>query len=339
MKSHRSFDTAKDLYDLWTIAGNHCADVAATSVLQSIPETLRRLSDEIAAFQTEEEKKLMKVLQYICDFNKTRVKACLNLEKERANHNRNLDQPKKPPERILGVFDSEAMGNEAFVIMRDFNPQNYRFLQTDDVPDDTFQMCLQSANLGKALFLWSRQLQWPEDYKEHDKNDWGMSWLELIFNFYITTGYNLPIRTEGYGAKSVYISYQSPEALLLPKSKRAASLQILTFRNLLQNVQTIEKQDFFPQFKESKCKSLQRLGHCCPVAGVPRRPVIPRQEETLTAVRNYVISLKGSAALHEVIFLKDNIPNIHFTLIPEQTPQFRFNLYAQYMRKLRKQRH
>lgn len=92
-------------------------------------------------------------------------------------------------------------------------------------------------------------------------------------------------------------------------------------------------------FKESKCKSLHRLGHCSPVAGVPRRPVIPCQAETINAVQKCVFSLKGSAALHEVVYLKDNKPNIEFTLVPEQTPQYRFNLYLQFMRKLWKQRH
>ena len=195
VKSHRNLDTAKDLCDLWTIAGTHCADMAATAVLQNIPQTLQQISKKIATFQDHEGRMLTTVFQYLCEFNKARVQACASRDKERANHNRNLDQPKKPPERIVGVFDSEAMGGEAFVIMRDFNPPNYFSLQTEDVPDDTFQMCLQGANLGKALFVWARQLQWPQDYKEKDKNDWGMSWLELIFNFYITTGFNMPIRT------------------------------------------------------------------------------------------------------------------------------------------------
>ena len=205
-------------------------------------------------------------------------------------------------------------------------------------PKIAFQMCLQGANLGKALFTWARLLRWPENYGEEDKSDWGMSWLELVFNFYIVTGYNLPIRTEGAGAKSVYISCQSPEDILLPKAKRAASLQILTFRNLLQNVQTLISEDFFPDFKESKCKSLQRLGHVCPVAGVPRRPMIPRQEATVTAVRQYILSLQSSAALHQVIYIKDVQPSLQLTHIEDPPANIRFKRYAQFMKKLRKTR-
>jgi hypothetical protein len=223
--------------------------MAATAVLQNMPQPLQQISKKIANFQGNEGRMLTIVFQYLCEFNKARVQACANRDKERANHNRNLDQPKKPPERIVGVFDSEAMGNEAFVIMRDFNPPNYFSLQTEDVPDDTFQMCLQGANLGKALFVWARQLQWPKEYKEKDKNDWGMSWLELIFNFYITTGFNMPIRTEGYGAKSVYVSYRSSEALLLPKTKGLLLCRFLLFAIFSKMYRQSRNKNFFHTFK------------------------------------------------------------------------------------------
>ena len=193
-------------------------------------------------------------------------------------------------------------------------------------------------NISICALVKTWFLSWPENYGEADKSDWGMSWLELVFNFYIVTGYNLPIRTEGSGAKSVYISYQSPEAILLPKAKRAASLQILTFRNLLQNLQTLIGDVFFPEFKESKCRSLQRLGHACPVAGVPRRPMIPRQEETITAVRQYIMSLQSSAALFQVIYIKDVQPTLQLKSIEDPPTDIRFKRYAQFMKKLRKTR-
>ena len=166
VKSHRQLDTAKDLEDLWKIAGNHCADLAAGIVLQTIPDTLKKVSNATATFQEAEGHRLTKVFQYMAHFNKARVQACAAMEKDNANHNRNLDQPKKPPARILSNFDSEAMGQEAFVMMRDFCPQNDQSLPTTDLPDDLFQMCPQGANLGKALFLWAKQLQGPADYGE-----------------------------------------------------------------------------------------------------------------------------------------------------------------------------
>ena len=165
-----------------------------------------------------------------------------------------------------------------------------------------------------------------------------MSWLELLFNFYITTGYGMPIRKEGVGAKSIYVPYHGSEALLLPNSKRAASLQILTFRNLIQNMLSIQDQPVFPDFRECKCKSLQRFGHVCAVAGVPRRPVIPNQQQTLEAVQVYLHSLHGSAALHKPIFVREVVPTLQCDAFPEKSSKDRFNLYMQHMKKLRKQR-
>ena len=153
-----------------------------------------------------------------------------------------------------------------------------------------------------------------------------MSWLELLFSFYITTGYNIPIKEGGTGAKANYIEYSSEEAALLSKTKRAASLQILSFRNLLQNLLTITDVPFFPVFGESKCRSLQRLGHVCPVAGVPRRPTIPNEEQTILAVRQHIVALKGSAALHDVIFIRDLKPTLQLEPIHEATSQQRWNM-------------
>ena len=87
------------------------------------------------------------------------------------------------------------------------------------------------------------------------------------------------LQAHGSGAKSVYLPFNWEEAIFLPKSKRAASLQILSFRNLLQNLLTIADEQSFTDFKESKCRSVQRFGHACPVAGALRRPFIPNQQE------------------------------------------------------------
>ena len=40
VKSHRSFDPAADFDDLWSIAGNFCADAAATSAFRAVPSDI-----------------------------------------------------------------------------------------------------------------------------------------------------------------------------------------------------------------------------------------------------------------------------------------------------------
>ena len=249
-----------------------------------------------------------------------------------------MNVPKQHEGNQDSIFPKDAMGQEAVEFAVHFAPNNFSPLGVFQIPDGTFSACLQGQNLGRAFVLWAELICWPPDVQQADKMDWGMSWLELLFSFYITTGYNIPIKIDGTGAKARYIDYHSDEATLLPKSKRTASLQILSFRNLLQNLLTITDTPFFPVFGESKCRSLQRLGHVCPVAGVPRRPTIPNQEQTIRTVRQYILALKGSAALHDIIYIKDLKPTLQFATIHETPSPQRWNEYAKLMRDRRKSR-
>lgn len=77
----------------------------------------------------------------------------------------------------------------------------------------------------QGICLWRGRLKWPSnvqnDYGIHSSGDWGVSWFELLVSFYLTTGWRCPIRMEGAGAKSTYLDYGYPQALLLPDNKRS----------------------------------------------------------------------------------------------------------------------
>ena len=80
VKSHRSFESACDLQDLWMIAGNFCADMAATMALKSLPSEIRHLSDDIAKHAADEEQKIEEALNFFAISNKMR----LQMAKEKA---------------------------------------------------------------------------------------------------------------------------------------------------------------------------------------------------------------------------------------------------------------
>ena len=338
IKSHQKFEDARSLEELWYIAGNYCADLAATSAFHIFPHCVRDLSANIYQFVQAEKMRLQQFFQYVACLNRERTRACADIKKNNADHNRNMNIPKQHDGNQEGLFPKDAMGQDAVDFAVHFAPHDFTSFGVFQIPDDTFAACLQGQNLGRAFVRWAELICWPPDVYQADKTDWGMSWLELLFSFYITTGYNIPIKRDGAGAKATYIEYTSDEAALLPKTKRAASLQILSFRNLLQNLLTITDTPFFPVFGESKCRSLQRMGHVCPVAGVPRRPTIPNQEQTILAVRQYIVALKGSAALHDVIFIRNLTPTLQLERIHETPSEQRWNQYAKLMRAKRKSR-
>jgi hypothetical protein len=138
--------------------------MAATTALNILPSDTQKLSDEIHSFQVEEEKKLSSVFEYVAQLNRERTAACTEISKSKVDHNRNLNPPKKPQQQEGGIFDTDAMGQEAVDFALRCAPAGYSTLATFEVHDEVFASCLQGESVGKAFFLWAQQLQWPTKY-------------------------------------------------------------------------------------------------------------------------------------------------------------------------------
>ena len=91
---------------------------------------------------SDEEKRLSECLMFLANFNQARTQSILAKEKEKKDHNRNLNVPRKPPERRIGHFDTEAMGPEAFDLMFAFNPPGYPCNSGSTTPRTTFFKCV-----------------------------------------------------------------------------------------------------------------------------------------------------------------------------------------------------
>ena len=135
------------------------------------------------------------------------------------------------------------------------------------------------------------------DYDAQDKGDWGISWFEVLTSVYLSTGWECPIRTGGTGAKTTYLAYDHPDALLLPDAKRADTSP--------SDCVIILEYDLLPNFSTSKCYSMSRLGLKTPVAVMPCRPKIPKQKEALDYVWSYYQRLNGSLALKRPLVVKN----------------------------------
>lgn len=156
-------------------------------------------------------------------------------------------------------------------------------------------------------------------------------------SFYHFTGYRFPIRVSAAKNKSVYIAYDSDEAVLLQGRQRPAVLQSICLRNMVKNLPTLSQQPIFPKFGTFKCRSLTRLGMIGVIAGVPRRPKIPNPGLTMQFVRSYLDGLKR-IAFDNPITVKNLVPQITFTETPEPTSAQRHNNYGAYMKRLRREK-
>ena len=337
VKSHRSFESASDFKDLWMIAGNYCADLAATAAFKCVPSDIRKLSDEIAAFTICEKQRLQCVFDYLQAFNKRRCEATNELSVKGIAVTTTFQNPRCPQQPVNGKFPSDLMGLDAVNFLSTFQPTDYMSLHFAEVDESIFYMSLQGANIAHAVVHWLRSLKWPVDMEVHDQTDWGISWFELAISFYLYTGFRFPVRISGAGNKSQYAAYDSNDAILLPGHQRAAVLQGICLRNMIANLSTIMEMKVFPTFNTFKCQILCRIAQRrIVVAGINRRPCLPNPSETMKFVSSYIFNLKG-VALNEPIFCKDLVPTIVVPPIFEPETVDRYNRYASFMKVKRKQ--
>ena len=133
------------------------------------------------------------------------------------------------------------------------------------------------------------------------------------------------------GSKSKYVDYDSNEALILPGHQRAAVLQGICLRNVIQNLTTVTGQKILAAFNTFKCHHLTSLGRKGIVAGIPRRPGLPNASKTMEYVTDYLSKLQG-IALNEPFLLKDLQPALQFDRLHEISAAERHNRYAAFMK-------
>ena len=329
VKSHRSFESACDLQDLWMIAGNFCADMAAAMALKSLPTEIRQLTNDVAQHTATEEQRFAQVLDFLVISNKNRLQTARE-KNVSITHTTSWQLPRCPQQNAQGLFPFDAMGSDALECMINFLPDDYVQLPLIECEDTAFYPCLQGANVAKATKLWLESLRWPHNVDQDDPSDWGISWFELAVSFYLATDFRFPVKLRGAGNKSVYAEYGSGDALLLPGHQRSAVLQSICLRNMIQNLTTVLDNNIFPIFAAGKCRSLMRLGMKSVVAGIPRRPKLPNTKETMTFVAEYLSKLTG-VALDQPMFCDNPAPIISFPRIHEPSASERHNAYASFL--------
>eukprot|EP00435_Cladocopium_sp_Y103_P040584 s1003_g11.t1 len=309
-KSHRTLEEAADWHDLWTIYGNAAADLAATVSLRNVPLEIRSLFNNIASFHKAEAVMLQRVLSYMVELNRARDAAMKSADI--------VGQPVKQDEPSSQFMPARLMGSEALRFLQSFSPPDYvPLFQLEEVDKSTYHGILQGANFTAAVVEWLAHCKWPQDVpKDYSRSDdWGISWLELLFSFVLFSKRPPPVKSGGQTKDAVFYDYNSQEALCLPVSARAASRTYYTFQQAILAIRTITSVNIFPDFASKKTSTLRHFFFKGTFAGVPCRPVLPNPVETCQAVSDYVSSLQGSLTFH----LPWSLDRIHG---PRKIPDF-----------------
>ena len=331
LKSHRQVSEAQSATEMWHMMDKNMADKGFTASLAHLPQYIHNLSCKIAAFHQHEQKILQKVLEFIVAINTCRTKKLADIRSDKRDHDATMTNSSH-----TGLMPPKLNGDEVFDFLSSFHHPEYVSIPHQIFDETCFHAC------SKALSIWCYTLKWPpsicdqNDYKR--KDDWGMSSLEVFFNFCVCTLLFFPIRIDGRSKDSIYIDYNSNEALLNYGSKRAANMQTLCMERLMRTFEKLQQVKLFPSFKSNQCMSLIRLGYAGKHTGVPCRPLMQKQNETMEWVRKFLIKTRYEARLGQSPTLPDGQAIIDFPPLIEKEPHQRWAVYFQIKGEQRRNR-
>lgn len=320
IQSHQSLESTNDVMQKRWIMGNMVADSIAAKAIQRCPKALLQMSHEIAEHQRKQAKEYQKVLRYLVELSGDRIIKMSLKEKEKARDIPSNDQRQFMAHDALGVLTNYTVGSSVS-------------LTFEDVDVELLKGNLQGFNFGRLILQWAQTLTWPsENLDDLDEQTamvagWGCSWLELYANFYILTKQRCPLRLSGSLADTIFISYDSDEAKLLPTKDRSGMNQCTAFQSAVRCVESVLRRRIFPELIKTGSTSLHRFGFLGQIGGISIRPVMQQQALTTTTVFDYITSQVNKRKLRLVFPDIEGVPTIRVDPLPEPSARDRFLEY------------
>eukprot|EP00438_Fugacium_kawagutii_P027997 Skav202948 [mRNA] locus=scaffold422:531150:535265:+ [translate_table: standard] len=267
VKSHREFSSATDSEDLWNILGNHLADQSASLALRHVPSDFLQLRDEVIRDWKWESDRLDLVIKFYLELNVLRSD-------------------------LVNKQSSQVRQAQCGVVQySDLKDQDFSNVEPSVIPMLSHEMALcslQGANLALNIVQWAQTLQWPPEELATPQQKLGITWLELLFNFYVVTGWLPPVRVSGHAVQSQYFPYHSVQAKSLMPSRRTASAMCLVFQNAVQAVESLLQTKFWKKPSKQGAGVLRLAGFFGESAGIMLRPTMLCSDQTIDHVTSYL---------------------------------------------------
>lgn len=190
-----------------------------------------------------------------------------------------------------------------------------------------------------ALLRWLETLLWPQQDHVGTHLPAGITWLELAVNFMVMTQRNLPVNT-GTNKDPCFMCPEEHPALDI--QAYTFETQVSAFRHSVEHIEYLVGQHVLPTARRQRVRSLQLLYGGPIKNGVPLRPQMRCQHQTLDTVKQYGQQLMDPAEFTEhvrpVIPVVEPISVQALTLPADDARQARASRYHQRRKQLRNTR-
>eukprot|EP00435_Cladocopium_sp_Y103_P010442 s2088_g2.t1 len=143
-----------------------------------------------------------------------------------------------------------------------------------------------------ALVLeWLQSLEWPRQ-PDRQKPPVGVTWLELACNFMYTTQHSLMVNVAPAGQPTKYSCTE--DDITVDHTAHCFSMAINALRDCIAHLSFLLQTDLLPTMIPQKVTSIRKMGGNATKQGIPFRPVMRCQAETVDMLLAYFDQQQGS---------------------------------------------
>ena len=227
-------------------------------------------------------------------------------------------------------LDSEAVTHvvadtkeQRFIDYHVSNPVMYT------IPANLFELVHASrwGSLYSDLLLrWLQTLQWPRQ-PDRRKPAVGITWLELACNFMVTTQHTIPINTAERGQQACYRWVE--DDITFDNRSFSFTLATNSFRDSIEHLQYLLQVDVLPTMRPQKVTAIRQMGGNATKQGIPYRPMMEYQAQTIRMLTEYFKQQNGSRSFDTWPTVPRQEPCVlsHVTLPPGDTQAARMRRY------------
>ena len=319
VKAHESIALKVLVADRWNALGNDVADTAAKHARSREFTDVVDMVRDVKEFDAQQHSRLVSVFSYMAALS-TRMREL------------NSKKPSGQPQQAVPL--EEQLSGKRLLI--EWCPDNHSKVPKIQVEPEMFQAITCGNVFGSAVWDWIHTISWNDDVSPVGRrsSDPGITWLELVVNFTLMTGMQVPLIYNRCGQIVSWMWHDDPQAELLPKKARTVAAQVLIFAGVVRMLQSLSGSPIL-RGPRGEPSSLWHLGFRRKRNGFLRRPILMRHDETLEVSSNYL--QQCHPAWDDVFqFRTDKSLDLSEVSLPHVGPKERWNLYLRLLKVMRK---
>ena len=157
---------------------------------------------------------------------------------------------------------------------------------------------------GTAVYQWLQTVKWQSPVSSQE-DDFGITYLELLFNFVLVTGCMLPVTISKRSSATHFSEFHHPSSAIVSKRARSAAAQGVVLIYIIRQLEMLLQVTLIPATRSIGISSLLKLGYndMHKKTGFKQRPELLYGKETIAMMENF---LKEKDPIVDSVDLKYN---------------------------------